>query len=97
MDKEEMILKTINLDADFVGLAEKVLSKQGMSVEEYLTDALKRLYVTNTIPFNPELTYDEEKRLLRDEEFDYQNEHGIDLTNEQKLSDWWSDTDEDYE
>lgn len=48
-------------------------------------------------PFDPELSYDEEKRLLVDEEFDYQNEHGIDLTQEQKLADWWSDTAEDYE
>lgn len=56
-------LQFVQLDADWVGLAEKVLVKQGMSVEE----------------------------------FDYQNEHGIDLTQEQKLADWWSDTAEDYE
>ena len=31
------------------------------------------------------------------EEFDYQNEHGIDLTYDQKLADWWADTAEDYE
>jgi hypothetical protein len=56
-------LQFVQLDADWVGLAEKVLVKQGMSVEE----------------------------------FDYQNEHGIDLTQEQKLADWWADTAEDYE
>ena len=57
-----------------------------MSVEEYLTAALKRVYVSDELPFDPELSYDEEKRLLCDEEFDYQNEHGIYLTQEQKLA-----------
>ena len=28
---------------------------------------------------------------------DYQNEHGIDLTQDQKLADWWADTAEYYE
>ena len=55
------------------------------------------MYVSDELPFEPELSYDEEKRLLVDEEFDYQNEHGIDLTQEQKLADWWADTAEDYE
>ena len=90
-------LQFVQLDADWFGLAEKVLVKQGMSVEEYLTAALKRVYVSDELPFDPELSYDEEKRLLGDEEFDYQNEHGIDLTHEQKLADWWADTTEDYE
>ena len=36
-------LQFVQLDADWVGLAEKVLVKQGMSVEEYLTAALKRV------------------------------------------------------
>ncbi|WP_270320319.1 hypothetical protein, partial [Weissella cibaria] len=73
-------------------LAEKVLVKQGMSVEEYLAAALKRVYVSDELPFDPELSYDEEKWLLGDEEFDYQNENGIDLTQDQKLADWWADT-----
>lgn len=90
-------LQFVQLDADWVELAEKVLVKQGMSVEEYLTAALKRVYVSDELPFDPELSYDEEKRLLVDEEFDYQNEHGIDLTQDQKLADWWADTAEDYE
>ena len=68
-----------------------------MSVEDYLTAALKCVYVSDELPFDPELSYDEEKRLLVDEEFDYQNEHGIDLTQDQKLADWWADTAEDYE
>ncbi|WP_167715924.1 hypothetical protein [Weissella cibaria] len=38
-------LQFVQLEADLVGLAEKVLVKQGMSVEEYLTAALKRVYV----------------------------------------------------
>ena len=33
----------------------KVLVKQGMSVEEYLTTALKRVYVSDELPFDPEL------------------------------------------
>ena len=82
-------LQFVQLDADWVGLAEKVLVKQGMSVEEYLTAALKRVYVSDELPFDPELSYDEE--------FDYQNEYGIDLTQEQKLAYWWADTAEDYE
>lgn len=90
-------LQFIQLYADWVGLAEKVLVKQGMSVEEYLTAALKRVYVSDELPFDPELSYDEEKRLLGDEKFDYQNEHGIDLTQDQKLADWWADIAEDYE
>lgn len=53
-----------------------------MSVEEYLTAALKRGYVSDELPFEPELSYDE---------------HGIDLTQEQKLAAWWADTAEDYE
>ena len=60
-----------------------------MSVEEYLTAALKRVDVSDELPFEPELSYDEE--------VDYQNEHGIDLTQDQKLADWWADTAEDYE
>ena len=79
-------LQFVQLDADWVELAEKVLVKQGMSVEEYLTAALKRVYVSDELPFDPELSYDEEKRLLGDEEFDYQNEYGINLTQEQKLA-----------
>ena len=90
-------LQFVQLDADWGGLAEKVLVKQGMSVEEYLTAALKRVYVSDELPFDPELSYDEEKRLLGDEKFDYQNEHGIDLTQDKKLADWWADTAEDYE
>ena len=60
-----------------------------MSVEEYLIAELKRVYVSDELPFEPELSYDEE--------VDYQNEHGIDLTQDQKLADWWADTAEDYE
>ena len=90
-------LQFVQFDADWVELAEKVLVKQGMSVEEYLTAALKRVYVSDELPFDPELSYDEEKRLLGDEEFDYQNEHGIYLTQDQKIADWWTDTAEDYE
>ena len=90
-------LQFVQLDADWGGLAEKVLVKQGMSVEEYLAAALKRVYVSDELPFDPELSYDEEKWLLGDEEFDYQNENGIDLTQDQKLADWWADTAEDYE
>ena len=82
-------LQFVQLDADWVELAEKVLVKQGMSVEEYLTAALKRVYVSDELPFEPELSYDEE--------IDYQNENGIDLTQDQKLADWWADTAEDYE
>ena len=82
-------LQFVQLDADWFGLAEKVLVKQGMSVEEYLTAALKRVYVSAELPFDPELSYDEE--------VDYQNAHGIDLTQDQKLADWWADTAEDYE
>ena len=82
-------LQFVQLDADQVELAEKVLVKQGMSVEEYLTAALKRVYVSDELPFDPELSYDEE--------IDYQNENGIDLTQDQKLADWWADTAEDYE
>lgn len=82
-------LQFVQLDADWVWLAEKVLVKQGMSVEEYLTAALKRVYVSDELPFEPEWSYDEE--------FDYQNEHGIDLAHEQKLEDCWADTAEDYE
>ena len=55
------------------------------------------MYVFDGLPFDPELSYDEEKRLLVDEEFDYQNEHGIDLTQEQKLADWWAAAAEYYE
>lgn len=90
-------LQFVQLDADWFGLAEKVLVKQGISVEEYLTAALERVYVSDELPFDPELSYDKEKRLLGDEEFDYQNEHGIYLTQDQKLTDWWTDTAEDYE
>lgn len=75
-------LQFVQLDAAWLGLAEKVLVKQGMSVEEYLTAALKRGYVSDALPFEPELSYDE---------------HGIDLTQEQKLAAWWADTAEDYE
>lgn len=89
MSEYKKKLHVVQLDADWVGLAEKVLGKQGMSVEEYLAAALKRVYVSDEIPFDPELSYDEE--------FDYQNEHSIDLTQEQKLADWWADTAEDYE
>lgn len=89
MSEYKKKLHVVQLDADWVGLAEKVLVKQGMSVEEYLTAALKRVYVSDELPFEPELSYDEE--------VDYQNEHGIDLTQDQKLADWWADTAEDYE
>lgn len=66
-------------ELQFVQLAaDWFLVKQGMSVEEYLTAALKRVYVSDELPFDPELSYDEE--------FDYQNEYGINLTQEQKLS-----------
>ena len=75
-------LQFVQLDAAWLGLAEKVLVKQGMSVEEYLTAALKRGYVSDALPFEPELSYDE---------------LGIDLTQEQKLAAWWADTAEDYE
>jgi len=80
MNKSGNELQFVQLDADWV------LVKQGMSVEEYLTAALKRVYVSDELPFDPELSYDEEKRLLGDEEFDYQNEYGINLTQEQKLA-----------
>lgn len=40
-------LQFVQLDAYWFGLAEKVLVKQGMSVEEYLTAALKRVYVSD--------------------------------------------------
>lgn len=89
MSEYKKKLHVVQLDADWVGLAEKVLGKQGMSVEEYLAAALKRVYVSDEFPFDPELSYDEE--------FDYQNEHSVDLTQEQKLADWWADTAEDYE
>ena len=89
MSEYKKKLHVVQLDADWVGLAEKVLGKQGMSVEEYLAAALKRVYVSDEFPFDPELSYDEE--------VDYQNEHGIDLTQNQKLADWWADTAEDYE
>ena len=89
MSEYKKKLHVVQLDADWVGLAEKVLVKQGMSVEEYLTAALKRVYVSDELSFEPELSYDEE--------VDYQNEHGIDLTQDQKLADWWADTAEDYE
>lgn len=46
-------LQFVHLDADWVGLAEKVLIKQGMSVEEYLTAALKRVYVSDEHPLRP--------------------------------------------
>lgn len=36
-------LQFVQLDADWVELAEKVLVKQVMSVEEYLAAALKRV------------------------------------------------------
>ncbi|WP_272945890.1 hypothetical protein [Weissella cibaria] len=36
-------LQFVQLDDDWVGLAEKVLVKQWMSVEEYLAAALKRV------------------------------------------------------
>ena len=97
MNESENEWQVVQLDANWVGLAEKVLVNQGMSVEEYLTAALKCVYVSDELPFDPELSYDEEKRLLGDEKFDYQNEHGIDLTQDQKLADWWADTAEDYE
>ena len=89
MNESENEWQVVQLDANGVGLAEKVLVNQGMSVEEYLTAALKRVYVSDELPFEPELSYDEE--------VDYQNEHGIDLTQDQKLADWWADTAEDYE
>ena len=73
MNESENEWQVVQLDANGVGLAEKVLVKQGMSVEEYLTAALKRVYVSDELPFDPELSYDEEKRLLGDEEVDYQN------------------------
>ena len=47
------------------------------------------MYVSDELPFEPEWSYDEE--------FDYQNEHGIDLTQEQKIEDCWAETAEDYE
>lgn len=96
MSEYKKKLHVVQLDSDWVGLAEKALVKQGMSVEEYLVAALKRVYVSDELPFEPELSYDEEKCLLGDEEFDYQNEHGIFLTQEKKLADWWADTAEDY-
>ncbi|QAT28671.1 hypothetical protein EQZ98_11145 (plasmid) [Leuconostoc mesenteroides] len=87
MNKSGNELQFVQLDADWVGLAEKVLVKQGMSVEEYLTAALKRVYVSDELPFDPELSYGEEKRLLGDEEFYYQNEHGIDLCSYARFTD----------
>ena len=46
-------LQFVQLDADWVELAEKVLVKQGMSVEEYLTAALKRVYFSDALPLLP--------------------------------------------
>lgn len=60
-------LQFVQLDADWVELAEKVLVKQGMSVKEYLAAPLKRVHVSDELPFDPELSYDEEKQLLDDE------------------------------
>lgn len=40
-------LQFVQFDAYWFGLAEKVLVKQGMSVEEYLTAELKRVYVSD--------------------------------------------------
>ena len=51
-------LQFIQLYADWVGLAEKLLVQQAISVEEYLTAALKRVYVSDELPFDPELSYD---------------------------------------
>lgn len=73
MNESENEWQVVQLDANGVGLAEKVLVNQGMSVEEYLTAALKCVYVSDELPFDPELSYDEEKKLLGDEEVDYQN------------------------
>ncbi|MFH7309035.1 hypothetical protein [Weissella paramesenteroides] len=50
MNKSGNELQFVQLDADLVGLAEKVLVKQCMSVEEYLTAALKRVYVSDELP-----------------------------------------------
>ena len=72
------------------------MNKSGNELQFVQLDA-DWVYVSDELPFDPELSYDEEKRLLGDEEFDYQNEHGIDLTQEQKLAYWWADTAEDYE
>ena len=80
-----------------LNLLKRFLLSKVWVLNEYLTAALKRVYVSDELPFEPELSYDEEKRLLGYEEFDYQNEHGIDLTQDQKLADWWADTAEDYE
>jgi len=80
-----------------LNLLKRFLLSKVWVLNEYLTAALKRVYVFDELPFDPELSYDEEKRLLGYEEFDYQNEHGIDLTQDQKLADWWADTAEDYE
>ena len=80
-----------------LNLLKRFLLSKVWVLNEYLTAALKRVYVFDELPFDPELSYDEEKRLLGYEEFDYKNEHGIDLTQDQKLADWWADTAEDYE
>ena len=70
-------------------LLKRFLLSKVWVLKEYLTAALKRVYVSDELPFDPELSYDEE--------FDYQNEYGINLTQEQKLADWWADAAEDYE
>ena len=51
-------LQFVQLDAARLGLAEKVLVKQGINVEEYLAAALKRMYVSDELSFDPELSYD---------------------------------------
>lgn len=53
MSEYKKKLHVVQLDADWVGLAEKVLGKQGMSVEEYLAAALKRVYVSDEFPLRP--------------------------------------------
>ena len=54
MNESENEWQVVQLDANGVGLAEKVLVNQGMSVEEYLTAALKCVYVSDELPFEPE-------------------------------------------
>ena len=94
--EEKKIMQTISLDTDYIGLAKTVLDEKGISIEKYLSDALKRVYLDEKIPFNSELTYQEQKRLFNDESFYYKNEHEIDLTSDENWDAWWSDSDEDY-
>lgn len=65
-----------------------IMNESGNELQFVQLDA-DWVYVSDELPFEPEWSYNEE--------FDYQNEHGIDLAHEQKLEDCWADTAEDYE